>query len=53
VRYGGGLLDVDERQIKTCWDGDETLTPLHIQSFPHGSAEFTYRGWTASLIDHH
>lgn len=51
--YGCGRLNEDGHQLKTCWDGDETVSffepwPEHI-AIPG----YVYGGLIASLIDCH
>lgn len=51
--YGCGKLNEHGYQIKTVWDGDETLTtftPMHYHTAVPG---FVYGGLLASLIDCH
>jgi len=51
--YGCGRLNEKGYQIKTVWDGEETLT--HFTPEPHHTAipGVTYGGLLASLIDCH
>ncbi len=51
--YGCGRLNTDGHQIKTYWEGDETVTRFTPE--PHHTAVpgFTYGGLIASLIDCH
>ncbi len=51
--YGCGKLNEHGYQIKTYWDGDETLTKF--QPAPHHTAipGYVYGGLLASLIDCH
>ena len=51
--YGCGRLNAQGHQIKTYWDGDETVT--HFQPKPEHTAipGFVYGGLLASLIDCH
>jgi acyl-coenzyme A thioesterase PaaI-like protein len=51
--YGCGSLNGEGHQIKTYWDGDETVT--HFQPRPYHTAVpgFVYGGLLASLIDCH
>ena len=51
--YGCGRLNEHEHQIKTYWDGDETVT--RFQPHPEHTAipGFVYGGLIASLIDCH
>lgn len=52
--YGCGKLNPDGYQIKSYWDGDESVCsfeprPYHTGGFP----EFVYGGLIASLVDCH
>ncbi len=51
--YGCGRLNADGLQIKSYWDGDETVCTFHPQ--PHHTAMpgYVYGGLIASLIDCH
>ena len=51
--YGCGRLNPHGHQIKTFWDGDETVT--RFTPLPHHTAVpgFTYGGLIASLVDCH
>ena len=51
--YGCGRLNEHGHQIKTYWDGDETVT--RFQPHPEHTAipGFVYGGLIASLIDCH
>jgi acyl-coenzyme A thioesterase PaaI-like protein len=51
--YGCGSLNIHGHQIKTYWDGDETVT--HFQPKPYHTAipGYVYGGLLASLIDCH
>ena len=51
--YGCGRENAQGHQIKTFWDGDETVT--HFQPRPEHTAipGFVYGGLLASLIDCH
>ena len=51
--YGCGRLNEDGHQIKTSWDGDETVT--HFTPEPHHIAipGYVYGGLIASIIDCH
>jgi acyl-coenzyme A thioesterase PaaI-like protein len=51
--YGCGRLNPDGLQIKTHWDGDETVT--HFTPWPQHTAipGFIYGGLLASLVDCH
>jgi acyl-coenzyme A thioesterase PaaI-like protein len=51
--FGCGRLNAHGHQIKTCWDGEETVTRFTPE--PHHTAVpgFVYGGLIASLIDCH
>jgi acyl-coenzyme A thioesterase PaaI-like protein len=51
--YGCGRLNADGLQIRTFWDGDESVT--RFQPRPHHTAipGFVYGGLLASLVDCH
>jgi acyl-coenzyme A thioesterase PaaI-like protein len=51
--YGCGRLNADGLQLKTQWDGDETVA--HITPRPYHTAMpgFVYGGLIASLVDCH
>jgi acyl-coenzyme A thioesterase PaaI-like protein len=51
--FGCGRLNSHGHQIKTCWDGEESVT--HFTPEPHHTAVpgFVYGGLIASLIDCH
>ena len=52
--YGCGKLNVDGMQIKSFWDGDETVCIHTPRSYYTGGApEHAYGGLIASLIDCH
>jgi acyl-coenzyme A thioesterase PaaI-like protein len=51
--YGCGRLNKDGHQIKTVWDGDETVTRFTPQPFHMSVPGFAYGGLIASLIDCH
>jgi acyl-coenzyme A thioesterase PaaI-like protein len=51
--FGCGRLNIDGHQIKTCWDGDETVTYFQPKPFHIAMPGFTYGGLIASLIDCH
>ena len=49
--YGCGSLNHHGHQIKTHWDGDETVTRFTPEPFHTSVPGFTYGGLIASLID--
>ena len=51
--YGCGYLNSHGHQIKTYWDGDETLTYFTPEPFHTAVPGFVYGGLLASLIDCH
>jgi acyl-coenzyme A thioesterase PaaI-like protein len=51
--FGCGRLNSDGHQIKTYWDGDETVTHYQPKPFHIAMPGFTYGGLLASLIDCH
>ena len=51
--YGCGRLNGHGHQIKTCWDGDETLTRFQPRPEHTAVPGFVYGGLLASLIDCH
>src|SRR5512140_171995 len=51
--YGCGSLNPHGHQIKTYWDGDETLTRFRPDPFHTAIPGFVYGGLLASLIDCH
>lgn len=51
--FGCGRLNTDGHQIKTFWDGDETVTHFQPKPFHIAMPGFTYGGLIASLIDCH
>ena len=51
--YGCGRLNAQGHQIKTIWDGDETVTRFTPQSYHTAIPGFVYGGLIASLIDCH
>ena len=51
--YGCGRLNEHGHQIKTYWDGDETVTRFQPQPEHTASPGFVYGGLIASLIDCH
>lgn len=51
--YGCGRLNKDGYQIKTYWDGDETVTTYLPQPYHIAIPGYVYGGLIASLIDCH
>jgi acyl-coenzyme A thioesterase PaaI-like protein len=51
--YGCGKLNEHGYQIKTIWDGDETLTTFTPKPYHTAVPGFVYGGLLASLIDCH
>jgi acyl-coenzyme A thioesterase PaaI-like protein len=51
--YGCGSLNVHGHQIKTFWDGDETVTRFTPKPWHTAVPGYTYGGLIASLIDCH
>ncbi len=51
--YGCGRLNTEGHQIKTVWDGDETVTRFTPQPYHIAVPGFVYGGLIASLIDCH
>ncbi|CUA99989.1 PaaI family thioesterase [Thiomonas bhubaneswarensis] len=51
--YGCGRLNAQGHQIKTVWDGDETVTRFTPQPYHIAVPGFVYGGLIASLIDCH
>lgn len=51
--YGCGRLNEHGLQIKTYWDGDETITVYTPQPYHIAMPGFVYGGLIASLIDCH
>ena len=51
--YGCGKLNDHGYQIKTVWDGDETLTTFTTKAYHTAVPGFVYGGLLASLIDCH
>jgi acyl-coenzyme A thioesterase PaaI-like protein len=51
--YGCGKLNEHGYQIKTFWDGEETLTTFTPKSYHTAVPGFVYGGLLASLIDCH
>lgn len=51
--YGCGRLNEHGHQIKTVWDGDETVTRFTPERYHTSVPGFAYGGLLASLIDCH
>ena len=51
--YGCGRLNGQGHQIKTIWEGDETVTRFTPQPYHTSVPGFAYGGLIASLIDCH
>jgi acyl-coenzyme A thioesterase PaaI-like protein len=51
--YGCGRLNEHGHQIKTTWDGDETVTHFTPEPFHVAIPGYVYGGLIASLIDCH
>ena len=51
--YGCGALNTHGHQIKTHWDGDETVTRFRPEPFHTSVPGLAYGGLIASLIDCH
>lgn len=51
--YGCGRLNTQGHQIKTHWEGDETVTRFTPEACHTAVPGFTYGGLIASLIDCH
>ena len=51
--YGCGSLNAHGHQIKTFWDGDETVTRFTPKPWHTAVPGYTYGGLIASLIDCH
>jgi acyl-coenzyme A thioesterase PaaI-like protein len=51
--YGCGRLNPDGLQIKTYWDGEETVTRYRPRAYHTAIPGFVYGGVLASLIDCH
>ncbi len=51
--YGCGNLNTHGHQIKTVWEGDETVTRFQPESYHTSVPGFAYGGLIASLIDCH
>lgn len=51
--YGCGRLNAEGHQIKTCWEGDESVTRFQPKPEHMAIPGFVYGGLLASLIDCH
>jgi acyl-coenzyme A thioesterase PaaI-like protein len=51
--YGCGRLNEHGLQIKTCWDGEETVTVFQPRPYHIAIPGYVYGGLIASLIDCH
>ncbi len=51
--YGCGRLNAHGHQIKTFWEGDESVTHFTPEAYHMAVPGFTYGGLIASLIDCH
>jgi len=51
--YGCGRLNEHGLQIKSYWDGDETVCTFHPKSFHIAIPGYVYGGLIASIIDCH
>jgi acyl-coenzyme A thioesterase PaaI-like protein len=51
--YGCGRLNEQGHQIKTFWDGDETVTRFEPEPYHTAIPGYVYGGLLASLIDCH
>ena len=51
--YGCGRLNTEGHQIRTVWDGDETVTRFTPRPYHIAVPGFVYGGLIASLIDCH
>lgn len=51
--YGCGRLNEDGLQIKSYWDGDETVCVFHPRPYHIAVPGYVYGGLIASLIDCH
>lgn len=51
--YGCGRLNKDGLQIKSFWDGDETVCIFHPRSYHTAIPGYVYGGLIASLVDCH
>ena len=53
ICYGCGRLNEHGHQIKSYWDGDETVCRYQPEPYHTGAQNFVYGGLVASLIDCH
>ena len=51
--YGCGRLNEHRHQIKSFWDGEETVCTFHPRPYHTAIPGFVYAGLIASLIDCH
>ena len=51
--YGCGTLNKHGHQIKSYWEGDETITHFHPEPYHTAIPGYVYGGLIASLIDCH
>jgi acyl-coenzyme A thioesterase PaaI-like protein len=53
ICYGCGRLNEHGHQIKSYWDGEESICRFQPEPFHTGAQNFVYGGLIASLIDCH
>ncbi len=53
ICYGCGRLNEHGHQLKSYWDGDETVCRFQPETYHTGAQNFVYGGLVASLIDCH
>jgi len=53
ICYGCGRLNQHGHQLKSYWDGDETVCSYMPEPYHTGAQNFVYGGLVASLIDCH
>jgi len=53
ICYGCGRMNKHGHQIKSYWDGNETVCRYQPEPFHTGAQNFVYGGLVASLIDCH
>jgi acyl-coenzyme A thioesterase PaaI-like protein len=51
--YGCGRLNEHGLQIKSCWDGEETVAVFEPRAYHSGISGYVYGGLIASIIDCH
>ena len=51
--YGCGRLNTQGHHVRTCWDGDETVSRFTPQPWHTAVPGFVYGGLIASLVDCH